>query len=170
MYTVDQKSVCDEAAHTQDLNTEETDFIGDVTSRTHRCKDNPTSTHTHTSHYCLPAREGCCQGSAWANWLVASAHHCRNSPVGLAGSVKAAFQDVFPSPPIPTAGSLITLIICTHCSSNLISSALQCCFFPFYCFYCSRQGSVRWIKGGNHFRVQIYPHYHMNDDSSKKWS
>lgn len=59
----------------------------------HRCKDSPLSTHTHTSH-----DWGCCQGSAWAHWLVASAHHRRNSPLGLAGSAKEAFQDVFSHP------------------------------------------------------------------------
>lgn len=124
------------SSYTQDLNTEETDLIEEDTltlerdranthfthTHTHRCKDNPPhppSTDTHTSH-----EWGCCQGSAWANWLVASAHHRRNSPFGLAGSVKEAFQDVFPSTP----GSLITLSITTHCSSDLISSVLLWCF------------------------------------------
>lgn len=83
----------------------------------------PTHPRTRTSHYCFALPGGCCQGSDWASWLVVSVHHRRNSPVGLAGSIEEAFQDVFPSPPVLTTGFLITLIIATHCSFNLISSA-----------------------------------------------
>lgn len=56
--------VCDTAAPTQDLNTEEMDLIEADTltlykphkytlhthAHRHRCKDTPLSTHTHTSH------------------------------------------------------------------------------------------------------------------------
>ena len=135
VFTVDQSR--HGGLHDMHLYREETNFTGDFmrctiaaqihTFHSHRCWDNPlTPPHPHTHHTTVSlCQEGCCQGSEWASWLVVSAHHCRNSPVGLAGLIKEAFQDVLLSAPSPAIGSLITLIIDTHFSSSLICSASE---------------------------------------------
>lgn len=130
-----------------------------------------THTHTHSyTHHTTACWGGCCQGSERASWLVASAHHWRNSPAGLVGCINEAFQDVFSSAALPTAGSLICFIISTHCSSSLICLGLCLCFFVCLCCFLVNKCHGWGLGWEVVLLLQICPYYHVNHEACLKWS